>query len=275
MARPILAFLTDFGLTDHYVGAMKGVALGICPEASLIDVTHGIAPQDVLGGALELAAACPYFPSGTVFVVVVDPGVGSTRRAIAVEAGGQRFVAPDNGVLTLACARTPPDRVVDLQASRYARTSISRTFEGRDRFTPAAAWLAAGIDLGSLGPLVERYEQLSIPHARVVGTALDGEVLRADRFGNLITSIDRAAFDAWAAGADCVVHVAGVRAGSVVGTYADAPPGALCALFGSSDRLEVAVHGGSAADRIEAARGAAIRIEKQPPRTPGRDPGPC
>ena len=151
MARPIIAFLSDFGTRDHYAGTMKGVALGICPEATLVDITHEIQAHDVLGGALELAAAYKYFPAGTVFVAVVDPGVGSSRRGIAAEAGDSRFVAPDNGVLTLVFRETPPKRVVDLTERRYARPSVSRTFEGRDRFAPAAAWLAKGVELSALG----------------------------------------------------------------------------------------------------------------------------
>ncbi len=151
MARPVIALLTDFGTKDHYAGTVKGVLLGICPEAACVDITHEISPHDVLGGALELAAAYKYFPSGTVFLVVIDPGVGSTRRPIAAEAGGYRFVAPDNGVLTLVFEETPPKRVVELTERRYARPTLSRTFEGRDRFAPAAAWLAKGIGLTAFG----------------------------------------------------------------------------------------------------------------------------
>ena len=114
MARPLIALLTDFGLRDHYVGTMKGVMLGICPEASLVDISHDVAPQDVLGAALELASAYSYFPPGTIFLVVVDPGVGSTRRGIAVEAAGYRFVAPDNGVLSIALNRSPFTRAVEV-----------------------------------------------------------------------------------------------------------------------------------------------------------------
>src|SRR3954470_3433941 len=134
MARPVIALLTDFGTRDHYAGTMKGVALGICPDASLVDITHDVAAHAVLGGALELAAAYKYFPSGTIFLVVVDPGVGSTRRGIAVESGDFKFVAPDNGVLTAVLDEHPQRRAVELSDRRYARPTISRTFEGRDRF---------------------------------------------------------------------------------------------------------------------------------------------
>src|SRR6185503_17492831 len=151
MSRPVIALLTDFGTRDHYAGTMKGVALGICPDATLVDVSHDLPPHDVVAGALELAAAYRYFPSGTVFLVVVDPGVGSTRRGIATETGDYRFVAPDNGVLSVVFDQAPPKHVVELSDRRYARPTISRTFEGRDRFAPAAAWLAKGINLTALG----------------------------------------------------------------------------------------------------------------------------
>src|SRR6185503_9281129 len=151
MARPVIALLTDFGTRDHYAGTMKGVVLGICQDATLVDISHDLPRHDVLGAALELAAAHRYFPSGTIFLVVVDPGVGSARRGIAAEAGDYRFVAPDNGVLTLALDEHPPKKVVELSERRYARATVSRTFEGRDRFAPAAGWLAKGIDLSALG----------------------------------------------------------------------------------------------------------------------------
>ncbi len=143
--RPLIALLTDFGSADHYAGTMKGVMAGICPDATLIDITHDIPPHDVTAGALELAAAYRFFPVGTIFLAVVDPGVGSARRGLAVDTGDYRFVAPDNGVLTVVSRETPPKKVVELTERRYARPTVSRTFEGRDRFAPAAAWLAKGI----------------------------------------------------------------------------------------------------------------------------------
>src|SRR5262245_16625872 len=133
---PVIALLTDFGLRDHYVGTMKGVALGICREATLVDISHDVPAHDVLAGALELAASYRYFPTGTIFLVVVDPGVGSTRRGIAVAAGDYQFVAPDNGVLSTVLEETRPSQIVELTESRFARPIVSRTFEGRDRFAP-------------------------------------------------------------------------------------------------------------------------------------------
>ena len=262
MARPVIALLSDFGTRDHYAGAMKGVALGICPDVTLVDITHDVPPHDALAGALELGAAYRYFPAGTVFLVVVDPGVGSTRRSIAAEAGGYRFVAPDNGVLTLAFKETPPVRVVEVTERRYARPTVSRTFEGRDRFAPAAAWLAKGIDLSGLGRTITSWHTLTVPEPVVSDDQIAGEIVRVDRFGNLVTNVDRPTFERFA-GRGGIEILAGAQAvGTVVATYADAEAGALCALFGSSDHLEVAVNGASAAERLGLARGARVMIRR-------------
>ena len=266
MARPVIAMLTDFGTRDHYAGTMKGVALGICPDAVFVDITHDIPPHDVLAGALELGAAYRYFPGGTVFLVVVDPGVGSARRPIAAEAAGCRFVAPDNGVLTIAFKETPPTRVVELTERRYARPTISRTFEGRDRFAPAAAWLAKGVDLSGLGRALTAWQTLVVPEPALADDRIVGEVLRVDRFGNLVTNVERRVFERFA-GAGGIEIVAGTQAvGKVVATYADAELGAVCALFGSSEHLELAVSGGSAAARLDLGRGGRITISRAPHR---------
>ena len=263
MARPVIALLTDFGTRDHYAGTMKGVALGICPDAAFVDISHDIAPHDVLGGALELAASYKYFPPGTIFLVVVDPGVGSSRRPLAAEAGGYRFVAPDNGVLTLVFRDAAPKRVVELTERRYARPTVSRTFEGRDRFAPAAAWLAKGIDLSGLGRSLASWQMLSVPEAAVTEGGILGEVLRVDRFGNLVTNVDRKMFERFVGAGGAIEIVAGTHVVSaVVATYAESPPGAVCALFGSSDHLEVAVNGASAAERLQLGRGARVTISR-------------
>jgi S-adenosylmethionine hydrolase len=263
MARPVIALLTDFGTRDHYAGTMKGVALSLCPDATLVDITHDIPPHDVLGGALELAAAYKYFPAGTIFLAVVDPGVGSQRRAIAADAGGYRFVAPDNGVLTVVLRETPPKRVVEITERRYARPTVSRTFEGRDRFAPAAAWLAKGIELTGLGRTLSSWHTLAVPEAAASANQIVGEVLRVDRFGNLVTNVDRRTFDrfAGAGGIDIAVGPHGIA--KMVATYAEAEPGELCALFGSTEHLEVAVNGGSAAERLQLGRGADLTITRR------------
>jgi S-adenosylmethionine hydrolase len=241
---------------------MKGAALTVCPGVTLVDLTHDIAPQDVLGGALELAAAWRYFPAGTVFVAIVDPGVGSGRRGIAAEAGGCFFVAPDNGILTLVFREAPPSRVVEVTDARYARPVISRTFEGRDRFAPAAAWLARGVELQALGPEVRDYRLLDIPTPHVTEHAVAGLVLRVDRFGNLVTNIEDATVDRFAGGRAVRVSAGSQAVGTPIGTYAEARDGAVCALFGSSGHLEIAVNGGNAAERLGLSRGAPVVVTR-------------
>ena len=190
--RPTVALLTDFGTRDHYAGTLKGVVLTVCPDATLVDIGHDIPAHDVMAGALELAACYRYFPHGTIFLVVVDPGVGSARRGIAADIGDYKFVAPDNGVLSAVFRESPPKKVVELTERKYALPTVSRTFEGRDRFAPAAGFLAKGIALVSLG---QEHRQFQIDRSAAPGgdrrARSTGEVMRVDRFGNLITNIDR------------------------------------------------------------------------------------
>ena len=260
MARPVIAWLTDFGTRDHYVAAMKGVVLGICPDVSLVDITHDIPPHDVLAGSVELAAASRYFAPGTIFVAVVDPGVGSARRAIAVQAGGCTYVAPDNGVLTSVLETRPPTRLVEVTEPRYALPTISRTFEGRDRFAPAAAWLATGVELSALGRPLEEWHCLRVPKPRVSDGRVAGEVLRVDRFGNLVTNIDRDLFDRTLGAGGIEVSAGGRTITALVATYAEAPADGLCALFGSTGYLEIAVNAGSAAERLALHRGTPVTV---------------
>ncbi len=263
MARPLIALLTDFGTRDHYVGTMKGVMAGICGEATFVDITHDVAPQDVLDGALELGASYSFFPAGTIFLAVVDPGVGSSRRAIAVDSGGYRFVAPDNGLLTAVLDAGAPVAAVELTEGRYARPIVSRTFEGRDRFAPAAAWLACGVAVAALGRPVASLTRLRIPRPQLAAGEIRGEVLRVDRFGNLITNIDRGMFDAFAGTERVDVRIAGQVVAAVVSTYAQAEAGAICALFGSNDQLEIAASGGSAAEALRVDRGASVHVARR------------
>ncbi len=260
VARPTVALLTDFGTRDHYAGALKGVVLSVCPDATLVDIGHDIPAHDVLAGALELAACYRYFPAGTIFLVVVDPGVGSARRGIAADIGEYRFVAPDNGVLSAVFQDSPPKKVVELTERKYSRPTVSRTFEGRDRFAPAAGFLAKGIALVSLGKGIRDFHTIGIPRPAVTGGELAGEIMRVDRFGNLITNIDRKTFEQFANATAIAIFVAEREIPRVVATYTEAPVGELCALFGSTDHLEIAVNAGDAAARLHAARGGAVRV---------------
>lgn len=258
--HPTIALLSDFGTRDHYAGTMKGVMLGICPDVTFVDLTHDVAAHDVLDGALQLAAACRYFPAGTIFLAIVDPGVGSARRGIAAEAGDYRFVAPDNGVLTAVFRDLPPKRLVEITERRYARPTVSRTFEGRDRFAPAAAWLAKGVQLNALGRPIQDYQQIEIPVPGADDEAIRGAVVRIDRFGNLVTNIDRRLLDTFARGKAIAITAGGQPVPRLVATYAEIQPGEVCALFGSTDHLELAASAASAAERMALGRGVAVEI---------------
>ena len=258
MRRPVIALLTDFGLTDHYVAAMKGVVLGICPDVALLDITHDIAPQDVLGAALELEAVAPYLPAGSVVVGVVDPGVGSARRGVVIEARGLRFVGPDNGLFSLAIGRDELMAAVEITNRAFTLGSISRTFEGRDRFAPVAAWAALGTAIDAFGPAVTDPVTLAMPPTTVTSRGIEGVVLRVDRFGNVITNIRRD--EIAAIGEAPTVAVADARIDALSTTYAAAAPGALCALIGSTDRLEISINGGNAAASLGVTRGSRVHM---------------
>ncbi len=258
MARPVIALLTDFGMRDHYVAAMKGVVLRIAPDTALVDITHEIPPQDVVGGALELAACYRDFPDGTIFLVVVDPGVGTRRRAIAAASGAYRFVGPDNGVL--APALDPRDAtVVELSEPRFAQPRISHTFEGRDRFAPAAAWLARGTDLLAFGPVLGSFEPLALPTPQITESTIIGEVVRVDRFGNLVSNIEWRLIET-RVGSKPAIDVGGHAVQQIVRTYGEAARGEACALEGSGGYLEVATPGGSAATLLGVGRGARVVV---------------
>jgi S-adenosylmethionine hydrolase len=262
MSRPVLALLSDFGLRDHYVGSMKGAALAINADVTFVDITHDIAPHDVLEGALQLAACYRFFPVGTVFVAVVDPGVGSARRGIAADVGDYRFVAPDNGLLTAVFQESPPKKIVELTERRYFRPTISRTFEGRDRFAPAAAWLLRGVELTALGRPIVNPTLLDLPRPQVDGNILRGVILRVDHFGNLVTNIDRRTLEKFTSGQTYFIEAEGHAVQRLVATYSEIGLEEVCALFGSTDHLELAARASSAATRLQLSAGAAVTVRR-------------
>jgi S-adenosylmethionine hydrolase len=253
---PIITLTTDFGLRDPFVGVMKGVILAICPTARLVDLTHEIAPQDVLGGALALESSVHFFPPGTIHLAVVDPGVGSARRGLALRAGDYGFVGPDNGLFTAALGEGGWS-AVSLERPAYRLAPVSPTFHGRDIFAPAAAHLASGVALERLGPPVTDPVCLAWPGCRAEGSGWVGEVIGADRFGNLITSLTAARLEGTSG---WVVEIGGRSLGNLAGCYADGPEGAPAALIGSSGRLEVFVRNGSARALLGAERGMPVRV---------------
>jgi S-adenosylmethionine hydrolase len=263
MPRPIIALLTDFGTRDHYSGVMKGVVLGICPDVTLVDLSHDLPPHDVAFAAQELAATYKFFPVGTIFVVVVDPGVGTTRRGIAADVADRKFVAPDNGVLTRVFQETAPKRVVELSERRYARPTVSRTFEGRDRFAPAAAFLAKGIHLEAFGRAVTDYHLLDMQAPVTTETTLTGRVVRIDRFGNVVTNLDRKSCERFVGGPSGLqLTVKGKTIDRLVSTYADLAPGEVGALFGSTDHLECSAASSNAAELLGVVVGDAVELRR-------------
>jgi len=265
--RPIVALLTDFGSQDHYVGAVKGAVLAACREAAVVDLTHDLPPHDVMAAAFSLSAARGAFPAGTTFLAVVDPGVGSARRALALETAGQRFVGPDNGLFTFVLAEQPAARIHEITNQGLFRARVSATFHARDIFGPVAGRLAAGMDIAEVGPPVSDPVRLALERPRPVGSAeWEGAVLHVDRFGNLITNFTQEDLDVALATVngdptELVVTVEGMVL-PLVRTYSDVCEGEACALAGSSGRLEVSVNRGSAARQLGAARGAPVRVRK-------------
>ncbi len=260
-----IALLTDFGYRDHYVGAMKGVIATIAPEAPLVDITHGIPPQSVVAGAIALRESWRYFPRRTVFLAVIDPGVGTARRPIAIEtAAGCRLVGPDNGLLFPAAEAAGIVRIVELTSQRYRLPHLGSTFHGRDLFAPAAAYLWKGTRLAALGRAIKGIEPLEIDHPQVAKNELRGEVIYVDGYGNLVTNIDKPSFMRFAAGFSgrrLSVKIASGASLPVCETYGDVPKGASLATFGSFELLEVAVRDGSAARRFAAQPGMPVKVD--------------
>jgi S-adenosylmethionine hydrolase len=264
----LIALLTDFGRQDAYAGVLHGVIAGIAPEARVIDLTHDVPPQDVRAGAFLLLTAYRYFPPGTIFVVVVDPGVGTARAILALRTGqgGGRgvkpagrvqrytFVGPDNGVLYWAVEDAGgPLESVRVEQPAFRLPEVSRTFHGRDVIAPAAAHLARGVPLGALGPPAGPLAGTPFPRPVEVAGGLAGEVLYVDRFGNAITNLPPS---------PGLIRVAG-RVVPRGRAYAEGVPGRPLALVGSAGLIEVAVPGGSAAAALGIGPGTPVLLEAE------------
>ncbi|HTU51788.1 MAG TPA: SAM-dependent chlorinase/fluorinase [Acidobacteriaceae bacterium] len=266
--RPIITLTTDFGLTDPFVGVMKGVIASICPTSHVIDITHGVKAFDVLDGALAIWQASRYFPADTVHTVVVDPGVGSSRRPVLCRMGNAWFIAPDNGVLTLIerevrrSGGTASYRSID--NPQYMLPARSNTFHGRDIFAPAAAHVAAQIECGDVraetfGPTIEGLIQLDVPEPiHHPDGSIEGIILKADRFGNLLTNLVSGDIpEDWT---NLVIEAGSLSITRFCRYFAEAPKGELFAIVGSSDLLEIAINCGSAEKFTGIAAGAKFRV---------------
>ncbi len=251
--NPPVALLTDFGHADPWVGVMKGVILGIAPGTALVDLVHEVPPGDVLCGAFHLDACVEAFPAETLFLAVVDPGVGTARRALAARVGHWRFVLPDNGLLSAVLERHPLHGAWSAEDPAFHLPSPGRTFHGRDVFAPVAAQWVAGTDPSRFGPAVTDPVRIPIPRARPLPGGWEGEVILVDRFGNAITNLPPPL-------PGSVARAAGVAFPSAP-TYGAVPVGGRLAVAGSTGRLELSVHGASAAALHGLVRGTTVRLE--------------
>ena len=258
---PIVTLTTDFGTRDPFVGIMKGVILGIAPHARFVDLTHDVPPQDVVAGAYALRGATRWFPRGTIHLAVVDPGVGTRRRALAIATDDAWFVGPDNGLFSFVAPAGAVRAIVDVSRSPVRLRPPSRTFHGRDVFAPVAAALACGMAIERLGRAVRSMERLPEPKVRRRGRSLYGEVLWADRYGNLTTSIGRADLEASGFRGRRLSITIGGHVVPFRSSYAAVRRDGAVALLDSADLLEIAVNHGSAADVLGAGRGDVVRVD--------------
>ena len=247
--RAVITLTTDFGLADDYAGTLKGAILCHCRQAAIIDLTHAIPPQDIVAAATSIGHSFRFFPNGSVHLVIVDPGVGSQRRILALRAADHLFIAPDNGVLTPFLTEACFQEAFQVNNRELFPETVSATFHGRDIMAPIAAMLACGMDISLAGPQLSRQEclQISLPAARVSAEGIIGEVVHIDHFGNLRTSITARDLAALPAGAGLSISLRGRAIATVSTTYSDAAPGALIALIDSREHLEIALVCGNAA----------------------------
>lgn len=279
-----IALLTDFGLSDIYVGVMKGVMRGIHPPSQFVDISHAIQPQNVRQAAFALLNSYRYFPPGTVFLIVVDPGVGTTRRPLAAQAGDYLFVAPDNGVLSYVFQELQDVQIVELENPDYRLPNASNTFHGRDIFAPAAAHLAAGVSLFQLGSVVTDPMLLPAPELTVEDKRIVGELVHIDHFGNAVTSIgqlhwvrdDRLTLvprlgdetgSVQIVAPTARILLTGAELTGIYHHYGEVGRGDLLAMVGSNGHLEISVNQGSAAVRLDLAIGDRVEVVIELPKT--------
>jgi hypothetical protein len=259
---PIITLTTDFGLKDPFVGIMKGVILSIAPKARLVDICHEIEPQNILQTAYVLQTACNYFPAKTVHLVVVDPGVGSARRPITVKSGGHCFVAPDNGVLTPFFKQRAV--AYELTQSKFFLNPVSASFHGRDVFAPVAAWLAQGVALSRMGKKIHDPQAITLPQPKIKAGALHGEIIYADRFGNLSANISWDALRAHFKFAESViVRIGDARIEGMFASYSQVKKGRFGVIINSWNRLEIFCREGNAAKKLGYSVGEPVSVSTE------------
>jgi S-adenosyl-L-methionine hydrolase (adenosine-forming) len=259
MAAPFITLTTDFGLVDGYVASVKGVIISIAPDTRIIDVTHEIEPQNISQASIVIATAAGYFPSGTVHVVVVDPGVGTNRALLAVEAGKQIFLAPDNGVLGVIYEKCPSPQVYKIENRALFSERISRTFHGRDILAPVAAYLSRGIKLSEVGPRTTDYNRGEFAYTKAQKNSIRGAIVYRDHFGNLMTNISEAELQAWDP-ATLEIRAGYTKIIGLSGSYSDVERGELLCVIGSNGYLEIALREGSASDKLRFPLGTEVEV---------------
>ena len=261
--RPIITLTTDFGTNDHFVGAVKGVILDIVPEAAIVDISHAVQAFDVLDGAIAISQTYSYFPTGTVHMVVVDPGVGTTRRAIIASSDGYHFVAPDNGVLSMVYAKEERIHVRHVTSDHYFHQPVSNTFHARDVFAPVAAYLAKLVDSHKFGDEIEDYVKFAAPRPKAAGeNKVRAVVLKVDRFGNLITNITPDDVPPLFSGTTGFKIVVGNKEITEIrSTYAEGGPGEVFGILGSMGYLEIVANRAPAAQLTGAGKGAEVSVQ--------------
>lgn len=257
--KRIVTLTTDFGIKDHYVGVMKGVMLSINPDVLIVDITHQIPPQDIFGGAFTLRNFYRYFPQGSIHVAIIDPGVGSRRKPIALKADGYIFIGPDNGVFTFICRESKSAKVFEISNSKYVLPNMSHTFHGRDIFAPAAAHISLGIPLEDLGKGVKKPVMISIKEPETRGDEIVGEFIYVDSFGNLISNIPSELIKPGSR-----IYVGKRTINGISKSYSSAQKGELIAIIGSSGLLEISVNQGRASDVIRNTAKKSIELKDMP-----------
>lgn len=259
MSSSIITLLTDFGQRDGFVGTMKGVILGICPQAKIVDISHEIEPQNINAGAFVLNTSYKYYPSGTIHVVVIDPGVGSGRRIVCVLAFEQYFLAPDNGVLRYIYLECPEFEIVQVSNKKYFLSRISQTFHGRDIFAPVAAYLAQGTDFRDLGPPVTDFDRGRLPELTDTPQSVQGEIVYIDHFGNLISNIPFEKLEKYKLKA-ATIQLKQWTINGLSNSYTDGNNDKPIGLIGSSGFLEISLNLGSAKETLQCSEGDKIRV---------------
>lgn len=262
-SRPIITITTDFGIRDHFVGVMKGVILNINPDALIVDINHQVESYDIFDGAFTLGQSYHYFPPDTIHLVVVDPGVGSTRRPIVVRAGKHQFVAPDNGVLSLVYEREENAEVRDVTASHYFLEPVSNTFHGRDIFAPVAGWLSRGVEIEKFGEVITDYARFAAPRVkRENGNQVKGVAIKVDKFGNLITNIRPEDVPQLFLEKPprFRIIVKDHEVTQIYSSFAMGRPSELFAIVGSSGFIEIGMNQGAAAKALNAGRGVEVTV---------------